>query len=298
MDVALVVGTQSRKGRVALERAREHLTEHGATVVSAASVAGPRAVKDAVLRALGTGAERIVVGGGDGTVRDAAGVLLNTGVALAVLPLGTGNVFARDLGVPNDLGEACRLAVEGEVAQVDVARAGQRVFVNLLAVGLSHEIASALWRPLKLAIGPLAYLPALATALQRQRPFDLRLETPDGQTVIRALQVGVGCGRHHAGPFLLAPDASQEDGLLDVVVIGEAEPLELAQTLAAMRSGDQGDLPHVWTARTATVKIVTDPALPMRLDGEVGGRTPVSVTCLPRALTVVRAPLLGGETVE
>jgi diacylglycerol kinase (ATP) len=298
VDVALVVGSQSRKGAVALERARAHLQDHGATVVFEASAAGPKAVKDAVLRAMGTGAERVVVGGGDGTVRDAAGVLLNTGVALAVLPLGTGNVFARDLGVPKDLAEACRIAVEGEVAAVDVARAGQRVFVNLVAVGLSHEIASALWRPLKLAIGPLAYLPALATALQRQRPFDLRLETPDGQTVLRALQVGVGCGRHHAGPFLLAPDASQEDGMLDVVVIGGAEPLELAQMLVAMRSGAQGELPHIWTTRTSAVRLVTDPPLQVRQDGELGGRTPVEVTCLPGALTVVRAPLSGEEPVE
>jgi len=145
-----------------------------------------------VPRALGrvAGAGRVVVGGGDGTLGSAAGLLAQAGSAMAILPLGTRNHLAGQLGIPSDLAQAARLAVEGTTTRIDLGRVGERVFVNNASLGLYARLV----RNREALAAPkwLANLPAAWHVLRhlRVRRMELRVDGAARQVVTPLLFVG------------------------------------------------------------------------------------------------------------
>lgn len=296
----LVVNALARSGEEQFDRARAALERCGVALAAAHRVGDPAELRRSIRNELRRGADRVLVGGGDGTIAAAAGVLAGTGVALGVLPLGTANDFARALGIPSDLGRACGVVARGRVRSVDVGFAGNRAFLNAASVGASSEVARRVKPSLKRRAGALAY-PLAGAAAAATPPFRARL-VADG--AVRhdgwALQVLVGNGCFHGGGRLVAPGARPDDGALDVYVLA-APPgaengggmarargmLSLARYAALLVRGRHVEHPQLLHLRARRVALRTDPPLEINADGEVTGKTPAAFRVEVGALEVI-----------
>jgi diacylglycerol kinase (ATP) len=256
--LALLANPESGRG-AALE-AEEVLRDSGAEV--------RRFGLDERDAAVGLGADRIVVAGGDGSIGWAAETAARAAVPLAVVPAGTANDFARALEIPLDRVAACRLAVEGrETRLLELAWMGERPFVNVASIGLS-PVAAAKAHELKRALGPLAYSVGALTAGLGAEPVICRVRcdgTPmfDGQ----AWQVSVASTGAFGGGAGLGSDP--HDGELDVVVIEATSRARLVVHGYGMRTGTVKSQRGVHSAYGREVEVHAGGGTGFNVDGEL-----------------------------
>jgi YegS/Rv2252/BmrU family lipid kinase len=253
------------------------------------AVADPRDLPDALARAVDSGADLIVVGGGDGTLSEAAHQLAHRDVCLGVLPLGTTNNFARSLGLPLNLPGALRILTDGKVADVDLGHVAGRHFANLTSLGLSVQVAEHVPHLLKRILGRAAYPLTALTLLPRHQPFTARLHINDEIHHLDTHQLNIANGSHHAGRAI-ARDTGLDDRQLVVYRLGDANRLRL--TLATARqtlTGPRRSLAQTPFLTTREVWLQTDPPLALDVDGEIRGQTPVQITLDADALRVMVA---------
>jgi hypothetical protein len=175
------------------------------------------------------------------------------------------------------------------VLPVDIATIDNDYFVNVATVGLTTKIAQALTNDAKRKYGRLVYLFAMARALGQTAPFRARL-TLDGQDhEFETLQIVVGNGRYHAGPFRLSPDAGIRDGRLTMYALQTASKSAFIKLAVRLASGTQRDLGEVFGAEFTEGRLETTPAKRVTVDGEVGLRTPITFSCRPASVRVVVA---------
>jgi YegS/Rv2252/BmrU family lipid kinase len=299
----LLVNARSRRGEEEFEEARRALAACGVAVDAAHALHEPDELPARIRDELGRGAKRVVVGGGDGSLSCAAGVLAGSGAALGVLPLGTANDFARSLRIPAELEGAARVLARGATREVDLAFAGSRPFLNAASFGVSSELTRLLDAGLKRRAGKLAYPVAGAVAATSQEPFRVTLAL-DGRTVtLDALQVVIGNGRYHGGGRLVSPRARLDDRRLVVYALAAASEARetrapdrlrdlasLARYAYLLLRGRHLDHPDVFHAEARTVVARTEPPLEIDADGELAGHTPAEFRIRPGALTVIAPP--------
>lgn len=240
-----------------------------------------------IIRQRGPGADVVVVGGGDGTINAALEPLLECGVPLGVLPMGTANDFARSVGVPAELCAAGAAIVEGRERAVDVGLANGCPFVNAAGMGLSVQVARALNRDTKGWLGMFSYPAAVLGSLRDQRPFQAEISGCGTNLRVPSIQLTVGNGVYYGGGTPLAQDAAIDDACLDLCNV-RALPLErLLRVAFAIRRGRQQDLEDgADTLRGRRFRIETRPVVTVSLDGEPMLRTPVDFSVAPAALRV------------
>jgi YegS/Rv2252/BmrU family lipid kinase len=297
----LVVNTKSRSGQQAFAAAREALTARGVPLVDCHALTSPRRLPRVLAEALEHGARRILVGGGDGTVSQAVSHLLGRDVTLGVLPLGTGNDFARSLGIADSVEAGCDVIAAGYTARVDVGLANGRPFLNAASLGLATAIARGLTKRLKRRMGKLAYPVAAAARLGELRPFRVRMKADTQALELEVLQLVVGNGRYHGAGNLVAPDAALDDRRLHVYAIeapsaesgrsgtglGQLEDLAtLARVALSLRRGEHVEHPAVTALRTSRLYVEAEPVQEVSADGELIGRTPMLFEVVPAALRV------------
>ncbi|MFB4309089.1 diacylglycerol/lipid kinase family protein [Actinomadura sp. GTD37] len=302
----LVINSRSRRGRRLYGTARRLLRESGLEFLHVFPVTDPSRLRDLFADVLALEPDLVVVGGGDGTVAEAVGHLAHRDIALGVLPLGTTNNFARSLELPLDLPGAIRtLALggpgSGKVADVDVGwfestgdpqgegpgADREHIFANMVSLGLSVEVAGSVPHALKRFVGRPAYALTAARLLPRHEAFTARI-TIDGEThEVVTHQLNVANGAHHSGQRI-ARDASPDDRLLAVYRLGDERRLRLASATARhVLTGQWRSLDEDAFLTTAQVEIETDPPMRVDVDGEIRGRTPVSIRLRGNALRVI-----------
>ncbi|MEO7285839.1 MAG: diacylglycerol kinase family protein, partial [Jatrophihabitantaceae bacterium] len=170
--------------------------------------------------AVAAGAKLVLVCGGDGTVAACAGALAGTGVTMAVVPDGTGNLLARNLGIPLDQVEALEAAFGQHERQIDVLDAGDRRFVVMAGLGFDAALIDETDEDLKAKLGWLAYLGGLVRAVRGRRRSSYLIEL-DGRPPVRHRAIGVLVGNvgDLQGGITLLPDARPDDGQLDVITL-------------------------------------------------------------------------------
>lgn len=283
---ALIVNARSRLGQSAFDTARAELVRQGFDL-QAKAVRDPSAIGTLVSQAVNERLPLIAVGGGDGTMSAVARHFVGSDAVLGVLPLGTGNAFARDLQIPNNIVEACKIVASGAPREIDLGFAADDYFVNVATVGLTTLIAEELTDSAKKTFGKLVYAAALIRALRKVRPFEATLETPEGVTRVHTVQVVIGNGRYHAGPFPLAPEATITDGALDVYALSDISRGGLIRYALSLPFGKQAALSGVQGIRTRGGLLTAQPSQRVTVDGEIMFRTPMRFGIRPKALKVM-----------
>jgi len=244
-----------------------------------------------LIRAEAKTVDAVVVGGGDGTINCALKAVLECGLPLGILPLGTANDLARTLGIPPDLQDACALIASQTTRTIDVGWANNRPFVNAAGIGLSTQVARRLSVDTKRALGPFSYASAVAEALRSHRPFRATITSDSGVREVSSIQITIGNGIYYGGGTPLAEDAAIDDGRLDLYSVRPQSLPRLIAVAFAVRRGTQRQLGSgVDSASGAQFEIATRPRLTVSLDGEPVLRTPVLFRLAPRALTVFAPP--------
>jgi diacylglycerol kinase (ATP) len=237
-------------------------------------------------RAVDEGFQKIVAAGGDGTINEVVNGLAGTRATLGLLPIGTMNVFATELGLPvHDL-ERCWDIVQGaHIREVDLAKANQKFFVQLAGVGLDAQVVKETSAQLKRNFGPLSYLISAAQIAARQPPR-LFIQSEDA-SIDQGSFVLVGNGRLYGGPFPFFKHAALDDGLLDVVVFKRLGYLEIIKYLQDVIFSSEIRVPEVEYFQTRRLRVESDQTVPVELDGELVGNCPVEFGLQERALRVL-----------
>jgi diacylglycerol kinase (ATP) len=290
-SAAIVINAGSRRGAAAHELAVDTMQKAGVPISSVHRVLSGAELAGTLDQVIADGHDLVVVGGGDGTVACAAGRVAGTNIVLGVLPLGTANDFARTLEIPNDLAEACAAIADGKVVDIDLGRADGQPFLNVASVGLSVGVTEALSPRLKRHIGPLAYGVATLQAYARHKPFRARLEFPEGDheplELEHLLQVAVGNGRHYGGGNTVSPTAGIDDHTLDIYAILAGPLREHVSIARLLKDGSFIKHDRVYHLTSRQVRLITEPPLPVNLDGEIATVTPTDFTVQRNAVHVV-----------
>ena len=198
----------------------------------------PAGLSKAIEAAVREGASRVIVAGGDGSIATAAGVIAGTEVTLGILPAGTLNHLAKDLGIPLDLADAARVAVSGEITTIDVGRAGERIFINTSSLGAYVAYVRTRER-LERRVGYwLASLIASVRIMFGLRPFGVEIEVEGARRDYRTPIVFIGIGeRELKVPRLGGRVEGGRRGLHIIVVEGRTRARVLALALAAAARG-------------------------------------------------------------
>ncbi len=233
--------------------------------------------------------------GGDGTVNEIVNGLAGAeGTELAVVPRGTGADFVRTFGIPRKLEDAVRVALEGRSRTIDLGRAayrdwsgeaGESYFANIASAGMSGAIAKRTNETSRSAFGgKAAYLWSTVAVFARWRNAQLEV-TVDTETRSGPMfDVIVANCRYLAGGMKLTPEAEPDDGLFDVLLIGDISKLDLVLTMPKIYRGTHLPHPKAELLRGAAVTVEAAKPLPVELDGEQPGTTPVRFDVVPRAL--------------
>lgn len=246
--------------------------------------------------ALEAGAGLIVAAGGDGTLNEVVNGLADDfgSARLGLIPLGTGNDFARSIRVPADLDAAIGILQEGRLQTIDVARATfgdeSRYFINMAAGGFSGLVSEKA-DEVKDRWGPLAYLRAAVGVLPELQGFKATfLIDGEERLKLEAYNVVISNGRHVAAGIPVAPQSRLDDGRLDLMLVPTASLGEIAILLPQILLGRHTESDRLIFRELTTLEIASDPAMAFNVDGELIGESPVRFEVLPRALEVVVGP--------
>jgi diacylglycerol kinase (ATP) len=281
------------RGRRSVARVRDALEASALRVTVHVSTSATDALAIArAARAVGHG---LVACGGDGTVRDLAGVCADTDGVLAVVPTGSGNDFARQLGIPrDDVDAAVALVEQGRERVVDLGRAraadgSSAWFTTAANAGFDAE-ANRWANTVTWTHGNPLYVLAVLRTLRHYHPTRLQVTVDGRPRVMAAWLVAIANTRTYASGMMIAPDAAVDDGYLDVCVVGDVPRAEFLQTFPSVYRGGHVRHPMVTMRRGTKVTIASDdPAGPLELwaSGERVGPLPAEVTVVPGALRVI-----------
>jgi YegS/Rv2252/BmrU family lipid kinase len=247
-----------------------------------------------------SGARLLVVVGGDGSVNEVVNGIAGLDVELAVVPRGTGWDFARTHAVPHRLEDALAVARDGRPRTVDLGLASYRswagdsaesYFANIASAGMSGAIARRANETTKALGGKVSYLIATLAVFSRWRAGQLNVTVGVEARSGRMHDVVVAIGRYFGGGMMICPEASPDDGLFDVLLIGDLTKRDLVLTLPKTYRGRHLPHPKAELLRGAAATIESAGAeVPIELDGEQPGTTPARFEIVPAALRV-RVPV-------
>ncbi|MFJ3082260.1 diacylglycerol kinase [Streptomyces halstedii] len=291
-EITLFVNPTAGRGRGAraAQPAASALRDAGfsvRTVLGEDAADALRRAREAV--ASGTGA--LIAVGGDGMMSLALQAVAGTSTPLGAVAVGTGNDFARALGLPvRDPAAAGRLCAEalkaGTVREIDLGRAGERWFGSVLASGLDSRVNDRGNR-MRWIGGRFKYDVALLAELAALRPFAYRVRLDGGPVrEIEATLIAVGNGTAYGGGMRICADAVMDDGLFDVTVVGACSRTTLLRVFPRVYKGTHLDHPVVSVHRVTSIELAAA-GVTAYADGEPLGPLPLTATCVPRAVRVL-----------
>jgi YegS/Rv2252/BmrU family lipid kinase len=281
----LIVNGHSRRGAGAAETVIRVLRESGVPVI-ARDCERASDLSD-LIRVTKREIESVIIGGGDGTLNAALPGLLETGLPLGIIPLGTANDLARTLEVPTDLAAAARIIARGKVQCVDIGEVNGHPFFNVASIGFGVDLTRALTRDSKRRFGTVGYAIAALRAVSRLRPF--RAEIMHGHTIhiSRTIHVAVGNGRHYGGGMTVSERARIDDGRLHVYSLEVDSLWRLLRLMPALRSGRHDAWKEIRTLEGEKIEVRT-PRRPrsVNTDGEIVTQTPAHFRVRCHAISV------------
>lgn len=249
------------------------------------------------------GTDVVIASGGDGTVSEIAGVVVETDIPLGIIPRGTANAFSVALGIPTTIQGACEVILAGNTEVVDAARCNGRLMILLAGIGFEADYVDRANREMKNRFGALAYILAGAQQIGEATNFEATLELEGSERspgeILRGTVSTASITVANAAPAtsVLAQGFGQvnyQDGLLDITVTTSKTRLQGITAMTSLFTSALVNSPterdDILCLRASRIKISTEPARKVVVDGEIIGTTPVEITCIPGGLTVL-APM-------
>lgn len=246
----------------------------------------PAQVRPTVRDALKQGCDRIYIVGGDGTINEVINCIIGSPVALGIIPTGSGNDFAKMIGVTT-IETGIKTLVNGRRKKIDLGRIGNGYFINIVGIGFDALVAFLVKK--SRFHGQLGYFASVLTALQGYRPPRFEL-TADTHTFSgRAFSVSVGNGQFHGSLFRLTPDAVIDDGILDICIIGKVPVPKFLFNIPKAIKGTHASVREVVMLKTKRLSVESETPFYAHCDGEVMVKPvkKIEVTVVPRALEVI-----------
>jgi YegS/Rv2252/BmrU family lipid kinase len=280
-------------GRSSAEAVRQALDRHFAdmhVVYEVYETTGAEQVAEVVRAALRRDVDLVVAAGGDGTISDVAEALIGTAIPLGIIPVGTANVFARELEIPLELESACALlAGEHTTTNVDAMKVGDRFFVLQIGIGIDSLMIRDTERAAKRRFGRAAYVWTAFTRLIGYQPRRFTLAVDSQRSRPHAAQILIANGGVLGmAPFRWGPHIRPDDGWIDVCIVSARTVLDYLGVVWHLTLGQQRRDRNMRYLRAGrTIAISADRALPVQADGEIIGETPVQIQVVADALRVI-----------
>jgi YegS/Rv2252/BmrU family lipid kinase len=288
-------GATGRRWAEVSRRLRALGVEHETAMTNA-----PGHATDLAADALSAGVDSLIAVGGDGTLNEVANGFFREDrtpvAALGLLPLGTGGDFRRTLNLPLKLEEAAMLIKRRKLRLIDVGRIqmkgldGQpytRCFVNIADAGIGGVVVERVNNTSKLLGGRVSFQYASLRVLLSYDPQEMEVKSAEGSFSGRAQNVVIANCQYFGGGMWVAPQASPDDGLFDVIVFGDIARMEAIRSIGSIYKGKHVSNPKVQGWRSARVEVSSDDRVLIDVDGEMCGNLPATFEIMPRALPVI-----------
>ena len=284
-SAALVVNTKSRRGKAQFKQVCGLLDSLPYPVDSHA-VEDPGKLCDVLAQALDKKPDLVILGGGDGTVSGLVDQLVGKDIVLGVLPFGTANSFARTLGIPLDMPGAVEVLRVGRPRRIDLGMIDGDYYANCAALGISPQIAETVPHGLKRVAGKLGYLTWAAWQFARFRPFTLIVGEGEKAERLRVVEVRISNGPYHGGTELVESADVASGEIVVQAVLGHVKR-RLVKNWGASVLGLEARHDDVREFHGRSIRLATEPRLPISIDGEVLAKTPVTASIAAGVIEVM-----------
>lgn len=228
--------------------------------------------------------DRVIVSGGDGTLHLSVRDFDLAKGTLALIPLGSGDDFAKVLGLPKNVEDACALALRGNPREVDVAIANGIRYLGVAGLGFDSEVARYANDNVKFLRGSAVYLYAILRVLPRFTPHRVTIDGSRNEEIMFAT---VGNSRQYGGGIRIVPEAKIDDGQLDLCVVHRTSRFQLLKTLPKAYTGTHVKSPFVETGRGTSFSFASERPMDVYADGERITTTPVQFALAGQKLRIV-----------
>ncbi|MFD1174779.1 diacylglycerol kinase [Paenibacillus puldeungensis] len=266
----------------------ERLDRHGIETSCHATTGEGDATREAA-EAVSRGYDIIIAAGGDGTLNEVVNGMAGKDnlPPLGIFPLGTTNDFARAMGIPRRWEDYCDLVIENKTRPIDIGRANGRHFINIAGGGSLTELTYEVPSRLKTLIGQLAYYMKGIEKMASLSPTQLIIQAEGYEVIEGEFMLFLIANSNSVGGFeKLAPDASIDDGMLDVIAVKKCNLAEFIRLVTMALRGDHFNDPHVVYFKTPRMEVTSPGHVLINLDGELGGELPGVFEILPQHLQI------------
>ncbi len=294
-SAAFIVNAKSRQGQRRFEEARAAMADLPFTI-DAHAVENPGDLCDVLARALAKQPDLVIIGGGDGTISGLVDQMVGKGVMLGVIPFGTANSFARTLGIPLDIAAAVDVLRTGKPRRIDLGMIDDDYYANCATLGIAPRIAETVPHGLKKVLGRFGYLAWAAWEFARFRPFTLIVGEGDTAQRLRVVEVRIANGPFHGGTEIVESAEVDSAQIVVQAVVGHVKRRLVANWAASLlRLPARHDDVREFHGRS--IRLATEPPLPVSIDGEVLARTPITARIAAGVIEVM-VPAEGTGTRE
>jgi diacylglycerol kinase (ATP) len=285
MKALFLINQKSRRGKAIRPKAKKILERMGVELVEE-SIDRPQSIPN-IVREYSDRVDLAIIGGGDGTLSTAVPGLLDTNLPLGILPLGTANNLARNLGISSSLEAACRTIYRGNIQKIDLGVVNGHYFFNVAGIGLSAAINRHVKSDLKRRWGVLAYITTGFQVFKRAIPVEARICCHSQTLEVKAKQITVCNGRYYGSGLVVAEDATIDDARLDLYGFTIDNWWEGLRLLPDMFRGRYRWKSNIFTTGGQEISIETSEICYVDVDGEVVTTTPANFYVIPQALSVI-----------
>lgn len=237
----------------------------------------------------------VVAVGGDGTINGVVNGLVGTQSILGIIPVGTGNGFAREFSIPLNIKKACKILLDGELKWIDIGKAGEKFFLATAGLGFDALIAKFAGKMLGPFRGMWLYFFAGMLIFNKYNPPLVKIKTDSDEIEIKPFVVAIANTRLYGGRALIAPDARPDDGFFDVCVVNIMKPRRILWNLPKLFRGTHTKLPEVKIYKSKNVSIQSSKPVPIHVDGEpIDSCSEIQFAIIPKALRIL-TPKEGGK---
>ena len=233
------------------------------------------------------GVDVVIAAGGDGTINEVIQELVGSETALGVLPIGTANVWAREMGIPLDIAGASEILAYGRTRRIDAGCVNDRYFLLMVGIGFDGEVTRAVEKKFLKRLGVVGYLLASFWLSFGYDSYQVSVKTGDNEEKMRALQIVIGNTQLYGGAVKFTWQAQCDDGLLDVCIVRRRSKFRRIFIVLDFLLRRKQRSQWVSYEKSATVEVRTRKPVAMQIDGDSCGNTPATFTLAPRALKVI-----------